>query len=189
MNFEVEQKHRVEIDNGWSLATRLAARGGTLGEPEVQLDQYFNHPCRDFGHTDEALRIRTVGSQSFITYKGPKLDIASKTRRELELPLDSSDSEGAQFAELLRSLGFVTVAVVTKERRPFRIIYGGREVQGAYDVVGELGMFVELELIADEPGLEDAKRIIASLAKELELGPSVRESYLELLLSKSGQKK
>ena len=44
-------------------------------------------PCRDFAQTDEALRIRTVGDTSFVTYKGPKLDATTKTRRELELPL------------------------------------------------------------------------------------------------------
>ena len=94
----------------------------TLGEPIVQSDQYFAHPARDFAQTDEALRIRTVGDTSFVTYKGPKLDATSKTRRELELPLAASDPDGSQFAELLAALGFTPVAIVRKQRRKFHII-------------------------------------------------------------------
>jgi adenylate cyclase class 2 len=184
MRFEVEQKHRVAIDDGWPLAIRLAAHGGTLGPPVDQSDRYFNHPSREFAKTDEALRIRTIGDESFITYKGPKLDRVTKTRRELELPLHPNDPHGGHAVELLQALGFVPVIVVEKTRRPFTIVHLGREVDGAYDIVDQLGVFVELELVVDEGELDEAKRIIASLAEELELGPSVRESYLELLLSR-----
>jgi len=180
MHYEVEQKHRV--DDGWDLAIRLAGYGAARSEPVEQLDQYFAHPCRDFAQTDEALRVRTAGEKSFVTYKGPKLDKKTKTRLELELPIDAQDIEGKQFIELLQALGFTPVAVVSKIRRPFLIHYAGRDVEGAYDIVGGLGVFVELELKADEADLEEAKRIIAELASKLELGPSVRRSYLEMLL-------
>src|SRR4029079_17138635 len=86
VQFEVEQKHRVD-DTG-ALTDRLAALGVAIGPPAVQVDQYFAHPCRDFASTDEALRIRTTGGASFVTYKGPKVDKTTKTRREIELPLD-----------------------------------------------------------------------------------------------------
>ena len=46
------------------------------------------------------------GGRSFVTFKGPKLDTTTKTRREIELPLDSNDADGLKFAELLQSLGF-----------------------------------------------------------------------------------
>jgi adenylate cyclase class 2 len=182
MKYEVEQKHRV--DDGWDLASRLAEYGATLGEPIFQADQYFAHPCRDFAKTDEALRIRTEYGRSFVTYKGPKLDTNTKTRRELELPIGAVTSGPQRFAELLEALGFSPVALVRKERRPFEIHYAGREIEGAYDLVDGLGAFIELELQADDMELEEAKRVIAELASELELGPSVRSSYLEMLLEK-----
>jgi adenylate cyclase class IV len=50
--------------------------------------------------------------------------------------------------------------------------------------VSGLGTFVELELMADETGLEQAQRTIGNLAGELELSSSERRSYLELLLGK-----
>ena len=61
--------------------------GATIEPPVVQVDQYFAHPARDFAQTDEALRLRRVGKQNFITYKGSKIDATTKTRREIELPL------------------------------------------------------------------------------------------------------
>ena len=182
MKFEVEQKHRV--DDVASLVAELADRGVKLGSAIEQADQYFAHPARDFAQTDEALRIRTADGKSFVTYKGPKLDSATKTRRELELPLDTDDQDGARFAELLGALGFVPVAVVRKSRRPFRIEHNGREVQGALDDVEGVGTFVELELQADDESLQEAKHVVADLAADLNLGPSERRSYLEMLLEK-----
>jgi len=180
MNFEVEQKHRV--DDPAALNQRLEERGVTLGPPIVQADQYFNHPCRDFAQSDEALRIRTVGDASFVTYKGPNLDATTKTRRELELPLAASSDD---FTVLLGALGFRPVAIVRKVRRPFAIAVGGRLLHGAWDEVDGVGTYVELELLADEAGLDEAKKLVGLLARELELGPSERRSYLEMLLSKT----
>ena len=47
-----------------------------------------------------------------------------------------------------------------------------------------VGCFVELELQANDENLEAAKRTISKLAADLNLGPSERRSYLEMLLEK-----
>jgi adenylate cyclase class 2 len=127
-------------------------------------------------------RIRTAGGKSYVTYKGPKLDATTKTRRELELPLHHSDADGTEFAKLLDALGFQPVASVRKSRRVFHISYRGREVEGALDDVDGVGRFVELELLTDEHNVDAARETIVSLAIELELGQSERRSYLEMLL-------
>jgi adenylate cyclase class 2 len=183
MKYEVEQKHRVTDEA--ALLARLHERGIQVEKPIEQSDQYFTHPCRDFVTTDEALRIRIVGKKSFVTYKGPKVDTTTKTRREIELPLDAADYDGSQFGLLLTALGFTPLAVVRKRRRTFCIIAGEHEVEGALDELDGLGCFVELELQATDENLEAAKRTIARLAADLELGPSERRSYLELLLEKT----
>ena len=180
MNYEVEQKHRAGDVS--ALEARLAVRGVAIEPPTVQSDRYFAHPSRDFAQTDEALRIRTAGGRSFVTYKGPKLDATTKTRRELEFPLHDNDIDGSQFAELLTALGFRPVATVRKSRRKFYISLTGHEVEGAIDDVDGVGTFVELELSADEAALDQTKQIIRELASELELGPTERRSYLEMLL-------
>ena len=182
MHFEVEQKHHVDDLN--ALVARLIDRGAELSPPIIQVDQYFAHPARDFARTDEAFRIRTLGGASYITYKGPKLDSETKTRLELELPLDKGDVGGRQFAGLLAALGFTPVAIVRKQRRTFHLGHEGRQVEGALDEVDSVGVYVELELNATEAELPLAQRIVSSLAGELELGPGERRSYLELLLAK-----
>jgi adenylate cyclase, class 2 len=178
--YEVEQKHLVPDVR--ELEERLAERGVEIGPVIAQSDRYFAHPCRDFSQTDEALRIRTVGDKSFVTFKGPKLDTTTKTRRELELPLDGSDADGSQFAELLELLGFKPVAVVRKRRRKFEIKSHGRQIEGALDDVDHVGTYAALELIADEHQLDETMRIVSKLAAELDLGPSERRSYLETML-------
>jgi adenylate cyclase class 2 len=186
MNYEVEQKHLVP-DVG-ALEARLAQRAVTLDPAVAQSDQYFAHPARNFVQTDEALRIRTSGGRSFVTYKGPKVDALTKTRRELELPLDEQDAGGSQFAELLATLGFRPVATVRKQRRRFGLDHKGRHVEGALDEVDGVGTFIELELIADDAGLEAAKQAIRELAAELNLGPAERRSYLGMLLEKLNER-
>src|SRR5262245_16359489 len=181
MRYEVEQKHRV--DDEAALMAKLAERGVTLEAAIKQSDQYFAHPARDFATTDEALRIRTVGRSSFVTYKGPKVDAVTKTRHELELPLHPGDSDGSQFAKVLKALGFNPVATVRKRRRPFHIELQGERVEGALDDVDGVGTFVELELGADDSQMGVARQTIRRLADELQLGPSERRSYLEMLLA------
>jgi adenylate cyclase class 2 len=159
--------------------------GAEIGQPVEQSDIYFAHPTRDFGFTDEALRIRHVGEESFITYKGPKIDPTSKTRREIELPLPGGTAGMRQWRELLEALGFRAVAEVRKHRRSGKIDCDGRGVEIALDEVEPLGNFVELEIVADEAEVQPARNCLASLAAKLGLGASERRSYLELLLGKS----
>src|SRR5437868_7119625 len=115
MQYEVEQK--FPLTNPAEVESQLAALGATFQPPINQIDHYFRHPCRDFAQTDEALRLRNVGSDNFITYKGPKIDPTSKTRRELELPLSTGSETVERFTELLGALGFKPVATVSKQRR------------------------------------------------------------------------
>ena len=182
MPYEVEQKYRVG-----DLATveaKLVTLGGRPGAPVKQRDTYFGHPVRDFARTDEALRIRRVGSTSSVTYKGPKLDTATKTRRELEFPLVPGRDGAERFAELLEALGFSPRAEVRKTRTPVQIAWQGWSVEAALDQVDELGSFVELELSVDQVQLAAAAEAIGSLAAALGLIRTERRSYLELLLER-----
>jgi adenylate cyclase class 2 len=181
MHFEVEQK--FPIHDVAAIEQRLRQLGARDGETMAQVDQYFNHPARDFAKTDEALRLRQIGEANFITYKGPKLDATTKTRKELELSLPSGISTAASFAELLQALGFRHVAEVRKLRRTFDLNWRERDVEIAIDEVNSLGTFLEIELAANENDLDKAKQCLESLAAELQLQASERRSYLELLLS------
>src|SRR5689334_20107638 len=85
MQLEVEQKYPV--DDHARLREQLVALGCEFHAPLEQADLYFAHPARNFAQTDEALRLRRSGDEVCITYKGPKLDPTTKTRREIELPI------------------------------------------------------------------------------------------------------
>jgi adenylate cyclase class 2 len=180
MHYEVEQK--FPLTNTADTAAKLTQLGAKFEAPLEQIDHYFRHPSRDFATTDEALRLRQVGGDTFITYKGPKIDPATKTRRELELPLPAGAKTTEQFTELLQALSFSIVATVTKRRRKANIEWHGVEVECALDEVERAGSFLELEISADESSLEKAKMCLTNLASQLGLEHSERRSYLELTL-------
>lgn len=184
MKFEVE--HKYPVRDAAALEAQLGRLGAVPGEPQFQIDCYYAHPARDFAATDEALRIRRVGQANYVTYKGPKLDPATKTRREIELPLAPGAQAAADFALLLDALGFRPVAEVRKRRRRAEIHWEGRHVEAALDDVDGLGLFLELELPADDRTLDEARACVASLARALGLARGERRSYLELLLAGRG---
>lgn len=178
---EVELK--FPLDDALSLRERLVGVGAVAKGVVVQSDAYLNHPTRDFAQTDEALRIRTVGEESFVTYKGPKLGGSAKTRFELELPLAAKTSEG--WAEILTRLGFRAVAAVRKRRELFELTRDGRAFELSIDEVEGLGAFAEVETLADEASREAAERAVLSLTAELGLTAAEPRSYLEMLLTKA----
>jgi adenylate cyclase class 2 len=152
-------------------------------EPVVkQSDRYYAHPSRDFQQTDEALRVRSVGDDNVITYKGPELDHRTKTRRELELPLAPGPQAAHEFTELLQALGFVAVRTVEKQRRAGTLTFDGQTVNWAWDVVPPLGTFLELERVVAEAGCAEAQELLCRLARSLGLAGPERRSYLEMLL-------
>jgi adenylate cyclase class 2 len=180
MHYEVEQK--FPLSDSADVEAKLAALGARFKEAIEQIDHYFRHPSRDFAQTDEALRLRQVEGENFITYKGPKIDSITKTRRELELPLPGGPDVVGQFTELLSALGFAPVATVKKRRRKAELHYEGFDVESALDEVHNAGSFLELEISADGESLENAKKCLASLANRLGRERSERRSYLELVL-------
>jgi len=182
MQYEVEQKFLVHDLH--ALEVRLAALGATISPPQREVDLYFGHPGRDFAMTDEALRIRRVGESNSITYKGPKIDAATKTRREIDLPLPSGKETADAWETLLGALGFTPHGKVRKHRRKAKLPWQGREVEASLDEVDWVGNYVELELLASVEDLEASKACIASLAAELGLSQNERRSYLELMLNR-----
>jgi adenylate cyclase, class 2 len=188
--YEVELKFSVADPR--ALEQQLGSLGAKWHAPIDQIDRYFNHPCRDFARTDEALRLRHDGDGVAITWKGPRIDATTKTRREIELPLAMGVAEGgdvahpastiAEWTDLLEALGFRPVATVAKRRQPARVHWQGMEVGVARDSVAGLGEYLELELQASEADVPLARACLESLAKELGCGACERRSYLELLL-------
>ena len=150
----------------------LRDMGAQFIEEIQQIDTYYNHPCRNFVETDEALRIRRSGTKYYLTYKGKKIDPESKTREEIEVEI--ADVHTA--AELLVSLGFSPVADVKKVRKVYRL----DTFTVCLDDVVNVGTFVEVEICGEH--VEELRNSALSILNALNLKDYERKSYLELLL-------
>ncbi len=172
---EIEMKVRVSsLDPVRRQLIRLHARPiGRVHEHDV----YYNAPHRDFGVTDEAVRVRYTDDHAVITYKGAKIEASGlKAREELNTAVES----GEVFEAILDRLGFTRTAEVNKWRENYQI--GNTSI--SLDSVEELGTFVEIEVMAD--GADNmAYEKITTLSKEIGVqGEPILASYLELLMSK-----
>jgi adenylate cyclase class 2 len=180
--FEVELK--FPLADPQPVFERLAAWGASPQAAAEQCDVYFRHPVRDFAATDEALRVRSVGQQNCVTYKGPVVDSQTKTRREIEVSLADGLEACRQFTEILTCLGFQPVRRVQKRRAPWRLVWQNRDFEVALDDVTDLGTFIEIETLADEAERAAARDTILALAARLELSNPERRSYLGMLLER-----
>ena len=179
---EVEMKFRLP---DWTpLTAKLAEWGANADPPRKDTDHYFNAPDRDFAQTDEAVRVRRVGAGNVLTYKGPKIDTATKTRTEIELKLADGPNPAADAVKFLSALGYRPVAVVSKTRTVYHFQRHGFAVQVCLDDVGVVGKFVEVEVMAEKDQLDAAKQAVMTTASELGLTDHERRSYLRLLLEK-----
>lgn len=177
--YEVELKLRADHE---SLRERLDDVGANRVEHRRQVDTYYDAPHRSFADTDEALRIRREepadgDDVTKLTYKGPLVEAASKTREEHETVVD--DDEALQ--GVLAGLGFEPAAVVEKDRTYFTL--NGYTV--VLDAVDGLGEFVEIEREVPEAEVEAAREEAVALLEQLGLDPDeqIRTSYLGLLLA------
>jgi len=172
---EFELKVRItSLDPVRQQLTRHNARFcGRIHEHDI----YYNAPHRDFGVTDEAIRVRYTNDHVVVTYKGAKIKTSGlKAREELNMVVDS----GSVFEQMLDRLGFTRTAEVNKWRENYRL--SGAAIM--LDEVEGLGTFVEIEILAEDANSDAAARI-QEIAKEIGVfGEPILASYLELLLSK-----
>ena len=105
---EVEVKYRSP--DRVKMKQTIEGWGARLEEKRVEEDHYFNAPDRDFKSTDEAFRLRRIGSRNVLTYKGPKQDAATKTRAEIEVPLADGDKPAADAVKLEKMIEAQKVA-------------------------------------------------------------------------------
>ena len=176
--FEVEVKFRVSDLNTVEPIVRGFA---AFLEEDIEEDHYFQHPCRDFSKTDEALRVRVYGNgRVTVTYKGPRVRGPGKARVEYNIDVEPLE----EALNALKALGFVEVAVIRKRRRIYT--FGSYTIY--LDSVEGLGNFVEVEtMVSDESLVSRAMGEVIEFAKSrLGLGEALIEprTYLELALGK-----
>ena len=170
---EVEFKARAQ--GLAALRVRAEQLGFRPGRTLHEADTYYNNPgLRDFRKTDEALRLRRTGDTCLLTYKGPKLDELSSSRREIEF----SVGDGELAAQLLEALDFQPVFTVEKQRQ--ELTRSG--ITLCLDTVAGLGEFLEAETLVREDREEAEKELLTVLHQlGVDREQFTRKSYLELL--------
>ncbi len=173
--FEVEAKAVVkDLD-----AVRERLRGvGAVFVKRVEIrDIYFSHPCRDFGESDEALRVRQVDGECELTYKGPrKVSRGVKSREEYTARV----VDCSELIKILEALGFRKVIELVKVREVYK--FNGVEI--VLDDVRGLGTFVEVEVRAEseEEGRVKVREVFRLLGiSEKDITP---KTYLEIAAEK-----
>jgi adenylate cyclase class 2 len=182
---EVEIRYR--LTDADALRQRLAEWGAEELSERIETDHYFNAPHKDFRKTDEALRLRCIGENNRLTYKGPRRDSQTKTRPEIEVPLANGQEVARQAQDFLTALGFRYVATVSKRRQVYRVQRWGFPVEICFDDVHQVGSFVEVEILTDEENYEQAKTTLLQITQELGLQHRELRSYLQMVLEAQTQ--
>lgn len=150
--------------------------------PQMAPDTYLR--VRDT--TELATHNRTTKRD--LTWKGPRISEASKSRHEETVYIDEAAGHMGAITRLLAGIGFARFAEVGKTRESFVVYHAGQEVTVTIDKVDGLGDFVEIEILTIEPAASGAVAIIADLARKLKLGDQERRGYADLVaLKKKGE--
>ncbi|MBY9007798.1 MAG: class IV adenylate cyclase [Candidatus Lokiarchaeota archaeon] len=192
----IEVEIKIPLPNPEFIKEELKKMNGQYICSLIHEDTYYNMPekLRDFKETDEALRIRksikfnkhhkeeSQISNTFLTYKGKKIDIETKTRKELETKVE----DGEKLRELLNILGFREVLTVKKERELFKLTYKDYDIEILLDYIPVLQKyFLEVEYISpNEEKIDMIKALLFEFLGTLNItkADSIRKSYLELII-------
>ena len=175
----IEVEVKAKINSFKEIEGKLAQIGAKKIKKEFQEDIYFNSHVVDFAKTDEALRIRTTRQNDetniFITYKGPKIDKASKTRKEIEMGI----ADSGQCSDIFEAIGFKRIRTVRKNRQ----YYAYKNFEISLDDIEGLDPYMEIEIALDDgEDYSKAQKSIFDLFEELGITEGFeRTSYLELL--------
>lgn len=175
----IEIEIKAKIDDKNDALNKIKSLGATYSHSEEQEDIYFNAPDKDYRESDEALRIRLIPIDNkvkkILTYKGPKIDSQSKTRKEIEVEVSDLD----KMTDILIELGFKPSAIVSKVRR----IFYYDEYTITLDKLEKIGYYMEIECVSDsQEDIEETRDNIMELFKKMNITSGFeRRSYLELL--------
>jgi len=175
-SIEIEVKIKPKASPKY-IKEKLSSHGSIFLYKVLEKDVYWQHPCRDFVKTDEALRTRVMikdegVEECILTYKGPRQKSVFKKREEIEVHADNC----VKLGKLLEQLGFVKVATIVKDREYYRL----DNCLVSLDLVKDLGFFVEIECSE-----RDIERVLRALDIDYIV---VEETYLELMLKKAKKK-
>ena len=181
----IEVEYKYAVTSVEALQADLERLNARFIETVHQEDLYFDHFLDDFRKKDIAFRVRTSGSESWVTFKGPNQDAVGKIRDEHEVKLENPQSAQVM-QKILVGAGFRPLTPVRKSRQRYQLTVDGENVEFCLDQVEGLGSFAEIELVVkDRADVAEAKQRILTISEQLGLSQPIRTSYLDLLLEVS----
>ncbi len=192
----IEVEIKVKILDPELIKKKFEENNGVYKLSLYHEDIYFNMPegLRDFKKTDEALRLRKSIEfnkadrlkekiyNHYITYKGKKIDNSTKTRSEIDITIEDTDS----MKKLLTELGFKEIFTIQKERELYEFKFENTHIEVLVDYIPLLKQyFIEVEcLVSSSDQIEKFREILFRFLKKFNIKKeeSIRESYLELIL-------
>lgn len=138
MTIQLEQEVKFRIPSWDDGIRRIEAAGGIAIRPRhFESNQLFDFPDSRIAKRDSALRLRFVGDQAWLTYKGPNHGSGKiKQRRESETFL----GDGRAMEAILESLALEVRFRYEKYRASFRL----SEAEVSCDDT-PIGAFLEIE--------------------------------------------
>jgi adenylate cyclase class 2 len=138
MSIQLEQEAKFRLPSWEEGISRIEAAGGTVRRPRhFETNLLFDFPDSRIGKRDSALRLRFVGDEAWLTYKGPNHGSGKiKQRRESESFL----GDGRAMETILDSLGLEVRFRYDKYRASYLI----GEVEVSCDDT-PIGAFLEIE--------------------------------------------
>ncbi|MGH9390604.1 MAG: class IV adenylate cyclase [Vicinamibacteria bacterium] len=170
MTIQLEHEVKFRLPSWDDGIRRIEAAGGTNTRPRhFESNQLFDYSDSRIGKRDSALRLRFVGDQAWLTYKGPNHGSGKiKQRRESETFL----GDGRAMEAILESLGFEVRFRYEKYRASFRL----REAELSCDET-PIGAFLEIEGSPEEIA-ETAERLSLDMKEAMSLSyPRLYQLY------------
>jgi len=182
-NIEVELK--FPLLNHKEIIEKLKSIAKLEKERDFQKDIYFNPAHRDFlskKPVSEWLRLRESKKGFSLNYKKWHNEDGTKTVScdEFETKIENLEA----LKKLFGNLNFKELISVEKNRS----IWNYKDTEIAIDEVKELGTFIEIEARGNFANIEEAKKHLYEVLKELgtEVGEQDFEGYPYLLLKQKG---
>lgn len=187
---EIEVK--LPIDNADSIRDIITGLGFEEAGEFRERDLYFDSVQGQIKNSGQALRVRentnlkSGRTYAEVNFKDRKLDDVTMSRREVETEV----VDGEAMVDILKSLGFMPVEPYVVKTRQLFCRY---DMNACIDIVEGLGVFLELEIVAEVPEGADEQDVRIEGLSRIEdvlkqIGYSVEEtinrSYLGLLMGK-----
>jgi adenylate cyclase class 2 len=193
----IEVEIKIKLRNRSDTVNRLEELGAIHSNFIKNIDTYYNTTdiTKDFGKTDQALRLRTtliyspdglnlLSEHHDLTYKGPKFATTVKSRIEHICHIN----EPKEMDEIVQAIGMKKVITISKTRDLYHYKLNNENLEILVDKVEKLpGDYLEAEVLTQTTkDISQKKEIILSFIQKIGYSEqdSIRDSYLELILAR-----